>query len=113
MKKYTGAEGAAIDLKDAARWTARYRNGITNPETARAHMFGNNIIDQLLDQPGCVGMRMYYALNDEGVKQLILVGVDAEGNDMEDGVVVDGSRICPPDCAGGNLLSSGSIARKL
>ena len=101
MKTYDGTEGAAIDLKLAAKWTANYRKENPSPGEIRAHMFGKDIIKQIQTQKGCVGIRMYYALNDAGVKQLILVGVDSEGRDMEEGIVADVSKICPPDCGSG------------
>jgi hypothetical protein len=88
-------------LKLAAKWTANYRQENPAPGEIRAHMFGKNIIRQLQTQKGCVGIRMYYALNNEGVKKIILVGVDAEGRDIEEGIVADFSSACPPDCGSG------------
>jgi hypothetical protein len=100
MSKFTGTEGEAIDLAQAAAWTANYRKqheGVT--EAVKAHFFGRDIMQQILEQEGCVGIRMYYALDDNSQQQLILVGVNAEGQDMEEGTVADRSRVCPPDCA--------------
>ena len=100
MPTFTGSEGSPIDRAEAAQWTANYRNanaGFDDTST-KAHFYGREVLQQLLDQPGCMGIRMYYALDGEGQKQLILVGADAEGNDIED-LIVDGSHICPPDCS--------------
>ena len=38
--------------------------------------------DQILAQPGCVGMRFYYGLNEDGIKTLVYVGIDADGKDI-------------------------------
>lgn len=99
MSVFTGSEGEAIDLAQAAEWTANYRNqneGVA--DAIKAHFFGREILERILGQEGCVGIRMYYALDDKSQQQLILVGVNAEGQDMEDGTVADRSRVCPPDC---------------
>ena len=123
MAKYDGSEGGVIPLAEAAEWTANYRKQTPDPDVARAHVFGRNILQKLLAQKRCVGIRMYYGLkpadNEEGyIKQLVLVGVDAEGNDLvakgegedvtsEDDLVVDRSSICPPDCGSGSVLDGG------
>lgn len=41
---------------------------------------GRNILDQILAQPGCVGIKIFKALNEEGEKTYVLTGVDQEGN---------------------------------
>jgi hypothetical protein len=37
---------------------------------------------------------------------LILVGVDADGNDMADGVLLDEHFLCPPFCNANSPLNS-------
>lgn len=103
--KYNGTEGEAIDIAQAAAWTANYRNGVPS-ETVRSHFFGNQILRKILEQEQCVGIRMYYGIDDAGTRQLILIGVDENGNDLESGTVADRSRICPPDCGSDGVLSS-------
>lgn len=61
----------------------------TYPETFTGVTIGRNIIDQILAQPGCVGMRFYNAINEEGQKTLVYVGVDASGKDLIERVVVE------------------------
>ena len=105
---FDGSEGDPIDLKTATRWAANYKATLANPEEIRAHFFGTEIIQQLLNESGCVGIRIYYALDDNGVKKLLLVGVDAAGEDLrpadestmgEGGnVVADFSFPCPDYC---------------
>ncbi len=60
----------------------------TYPDAFTSVMIGRNIIDQILAQPGCVGMRFYSALNEQGQKTLVYVGVDASGKDIVKKVVV-------------------------
>ncbi len=73
--------GDPISLETAKTWTANYRS--KNPDAIKAHFFGSEIIDKILTQSGCVGIRMYYAIDDNGGKQIVLVGVDSNGNNME------------------------------
>ncbi|MDX5422433.1 MAG: hypothetical protein LPK07_12465 [Hymenobacteraceae bacterium] len=99
MAMYNGSEGEEVSLKEAAAWTRNYRSQQADKAaTVKAHFFGQEILQKILSQEKCVGMRMYYGLDGTGGKQLILVGVDADGNDLEDGVIADRSKVCPPDC---------------
>lgn len=106
MATFNGSEGAPIDRTEAAKWTANYRNAVAgaNGAAVKAHFYGREVLQKLLDQPGCMGIRMYYARDEKGQKQLILVGADADGNDMEE-LVVDSSKVCPPDCSTGGELN--------
>lgn len=101
---FNGTEGAPIELSKAADWTANYRNA--NSEGIRAHFFGKDILNEILAQEGCEGIRIYYALDDDGTQQLILVGADASENDMVDGIVADYSKPCPSQCGMANSLNN-------
>src|SRR5882757_2069319 len=59
------------------------------PDTFTGVLIGRNIIDQILAQPGCAGMRFYNAINEQGQKTLVYVGVDASGKDILEKVVVE------------------------
>jgi DhnA family fructose-bisphosphate aldolase class Ia len=43
---------------------------------------GRNILDQILAQPGCIGIKIFKALNEVGEKTYVLTGVDQEGQEM-------------------------------
>ncbi|QCR24841.1 hypothetical protein [Pontibacter sp. SGAir0037] len=111
MAIFNGSEGGPIPLQEAAAWTANYRKKqdtlaaeAEKPKKyVKAHMFGREWIEKILQQENCVGIRMYYALDEVGTQQLILVGVDENGTDMEDGEIVDRSALCPPTCSSGDL----------
>ncbi|HVV03321.1 MAG TPA: hypothetical protein VHC96_03825 [Puia sp.] len=79
--------GEAIDHELAANLVKSYQEKY--PESFTGVLIGRNIIDQILAQPGCVGMRFYDAINEVGQKTLVYVGVDASGNDMTKQVVVE------------------------
>ncbi|RYY07650.1 MAG: hypothetical protein EOP43_02620 [Sphingobacteriaceae bacterium] len=52
--------GSSIDLKIAAEWT-RYSRQRQKPGETISHLFGRDIIDQILKQEDCAGIRIYYA----------------------------------------------------
>jgi hypothetical protein len=52
------------------------------PEESHSFFIGKDIIDQVLTQPGCVGIRFYEALNESGNKTLVSVGIDSKGKNI-------------------------------
>ena len=93
-----------ISLEAASARTKNYRDN--NPDQIIGHYFGGDAISAILAQTGCVGVRIKYALNDEGIKQLIVVGVDAFHKDMINGILAERSINCPPTCGIENPLNS-------
>jgi hypothetical protein len=105
---FTGQEGDPISLETAKRWTSTYQKN--NPSDTRAHFFGFEILKQILAEESCVGIRMYYAIDDEGKRQIVLVGVNAAGENLlpqserdgnEGNIVADASFPCPSFCPDG------------
>ena len=102
---FTGNEGAVITLAEGSTMTAAYRATISTGDTI-ALAVGKNLLASILGQTGCMGIRMYYALDNNGKKQLVLVGVDSNGDDMTAGVIVDKAIPCPTECSTKNSLNS-------
>ncbi len=104
---FTGTEDHDISLELASEWTANYRNTITSGDTI-GHFFGKTAIQQILDQAteDCVGIRIYYALDNEGKKQLIVVGVKANEDDIYEGLLAERSFKSPPYNGTNNSLNS-------
>ena len=62
---------------------------VANPNDVKAFHIGKDIIQQILAQPGCMGMRFYNAYNEMGEKTLVYVGIDAAGNAIIKYTMVD------------------------
>lgn len=116
MADYTfdGSEGKPVDLSTAKTWTANYRASLPDPKNdTLAHFFGFAIIQKILAEPGCMGLRIYYGIDDNGKKQLMLVGADAQGDNLlpnataqilqDENTIADFSYPCPSACPGNPL----------
>jgi hypothetical protein len=95
--------GGTITLATGAQYTAAYRSA--HPTWTKGHLFGKDILNDILGQSGCMGIRMYYGIDANGAKQLVLVGVNASGNDMTTGIIGDRSDFCPSTCGTSNSLN--------
>jgi hypothetical protein len=56
------------------------------------------VIDRILAQPGCNGIRFYFGTKTDGSLALVLVGVDENEKDMTEGVILEDHYPCPPFC---------------
>ncbi len=102
---FTGNENHQITLEEASALTARYR-ATANAADAKAEYFGKDALISLLSQNACVGVRIYYGVDENNVKKLVLVGVNAEGNDMCEGELMEKGTLCPPICSADNPLNT-------
>lgn len=98
----TGKEGAEIKVDVAADWTKNHRH--RNPGGIISQFFGVEILQRILQQPDCLGIRIYYANSKpltryqklvlsvansliksakaDGETHLVLTGVTKEGLDQ-------------------------------
>ena len=87
-RHFTGKEAESISLREAAKLTEAERRRTPPPKPnekpeKRAYFFGRRIIERILAQPGCMGLRVYYAYNNETqTRHLVIVGADADQNDQ-------------------------------
>lgn len=49
-----------------------------HPNQAYGHIVGRNIIEAILAQPNCEGIAVLPAYNDQGFRQIVLVGLDGD-----------------------------------
>jgi hypothetical protein len=76
--------------------------------THRASTFNHSAFEQLLAQPGAVGIRIYRAEHKDGSPTMVMVAVDGEGVDLDNAsaVFMQFSHDCPPYCAGTGLTKT-------
>ncbi|MDB5190667.1 MAG: hypothetical protein JWQ96_230 [Segetibacter sp.] len=113
-KGYSAEIGEDIGYEKGAKMIKAYYD--QNQDDVLAHFMGRNMIEAILAQPGVIGIRSFYALNELGLKQLVMVGVDSNGNNIlsyttvgdngelikKKGIVADRHRTCPPYCGDGD-----------
>jgi len=81
------------------RYEAKYAK---KPGALAAGAYGRKIFEKILAQPGCLGVRFYPGLDDDGNVTLLFCGVNKEGNDILIGLIGDLPWRCPPFCSGQN-----------
>jgi hypothetical protein len=92
-------------LHDAAELTANFRN--SHPiGTTIGLFYGKATIQSILNQPNCVGIRIYYAQDTNNESTMVIVGTDANENDMENGILAEYGIKCPNNCSNPNSLNS-------
>jgi len=103
--KFNGSEGKPISLEMAREWIKNYQK--KNPNSTKVHFFGRDIIERILGEDGCVGIRIYYASDEKGDGQLLLVGANSDGNNLlpkseeltdNENIIADYSWPCPSYC---------------
>lgn len=94
---FTGDEDHSINLEEAAKLTANYRES-AGAESFLGGYFSKNAILNILNQQSCVGLRIYNAKTDAGEPTFVLVGVNSSGDDLTGGELAEFVSGCPPYC---------------
>jgi hypothetical protein len=103
---FTGKEDHAITLDMAREMVRRWRDhGTALPGGPDCEFFARDILDKILAQEGCVGLRIYHGRNAKGQHVVVLVGADADGNDLVDGDIAEEGLPCPPHCSARGTLA--------
>lgn len=94
---FTGDEDHSINLEEAAKLTANYRES-PGAESFLGGYFSKNAILNILNQQSCVGLRIYNAKTYAGKPTFVLVGVNSSGDDLTGGELAEFVSACPPYC---------------
>jgi hypothetical protein len=78
--------GEDIGLSEGIKLVNAFANA--NPEATKGYYIGRNVIDQILAQPGCVGINFRKCLTEMNEEHLVYTGVDADGKDIVEYTVV-------------------------
>jgi len=81
--------GENIGLTEGRELVNAFR--AANPEATKGYYIGRNILEQILAQPGCVGINFRKCLTNMNEEHLVYTGVDAEGKDILEFSVVTNS----------------------
>jgi hypothetical protein len=96
--------GSIITLADASKMTATFRKNY--PSETTGVMYSDDVFTDILSQSGCVGIRIYNGMDDNGNLTNVLVGVDINGNDLVEGKIYEYGARCPPKCSANNPLNT-------
>lgn len=72
--------GENIGLNEGIKLVNNFREA--NPDATPGYYIGRNIIDQILSQPGCVGINFRKCLSEDNEEHLVYTAVDADGKDI-------------------------------
>lgn len=110
------AKGSKISKSKARKWVDNYKKQHSKDKNYLSSMlFDKKIVMSMLNEDKCEGLRIYNALDDEGGLHFVLVGTDADGNnilpasdeymtktideaDGGDPILIDDGKKCPPVC---------------
>ena len=53
-----------------------------NPDATKGYYIGSTILEQIMAQPGCVGINFRKCLTETNQEHLVYTGVDADGKDI-------------------------------
>lgn len=106
---FIGDEGTFITLSEAGDMTKKYRdNFLTVNRERKAVFFGREKLLAILNQPDCVGIRIYYgaeevtrAVDTWHEIEMVLVGASADENNQIGPThkILDHGIPCPSSCA--------------
>ena len=72
--------GEDIGLAEGIQLVQNFREA--NPNATPGYYIGRNILNEILDQPGCVGINFRKCLAENNEEHLVYTGVDADGKDI-------------------------------
>lgn len=95
--------GEVITLDEAIDFTHTFQDN--NPDEIKSFFAGINKINRILGQDDCIGIRFYNGTDPvTGQNNLVLVGVDQNGEDITSGVIVEKLITCPNFCPQNSAL---------
>lgn len=95
--------GEVITLDEAINYTHTFQEN--NPDAIKSFFAGINKINRILGQDDCIGIRFYNGEDPlTGKNNLVLVGVDKNGEDITQGVILERLVTCPNYCPKNSVL---------
>ena len=104
---FTGEEQHVITLEEGIELTRNYRKSAPKGSPLGAY-FGKGIVEKILDQRTCVGIRIYYAKQDSGKLTMVLTGAKTNNDDIYEGILGQEARLSSDWTPSPNQLNSDS-----
>ena len=79
--------GENIGLTEGIKLVKAFKEA--NPEATPGYYIGRNILEQIMAQPGCVGINFRKCLTNMNEEHLVYTAVDADGKDILEFSVVN------------------------
>jgi hypothetical protein len=83
---FTGEEQHEITLEEGSEYTRNYRR-TAGRDAVLGGYFGREIIEKILNQKNCVGIRIYYGRQSDGKATLVLTGGETNNADLYQGIL--------------------------
>lgn len=87
-----------INLTQAETETHAYQNDAQFQGLTKSCAIDKSAYEQLLAQPGVVEVRTYFSLDTNNKLSIVVVGVDAQGEDLTTGILLGNPSPCPYIC---------------
>jgi hypothetical protein len=95
---FAGAEKHEISAEEAKKLIEHYAKK-AKKDDMQSGTYHRAIIDKILAQPGCTGLRLYFGSSEAKKMTIVAFGVDSAGKNLS-GVIGDEIAPCPPWCMG-------------
>jgi hypothetical protein len=107
------ADGAKISKKKAIELVKKFKDN--HPKSTNSVSYDASLVQDLLNIPKCVTVRIHLAETEEKTTTLVLVAVDKDGNAIlpaseelsrdsaEAAFILNDGKKCPPNCPPGEL----------
>lgn len=82
----------SMTLTDARVMTNNFRD--TYPSLNIGNTFNKDALQSIMNQTGCIFVKFYNAIDSDGLLKLVAVGVDINGTDMTNGLIMERSICC-------------------
>ncbi len=87
-----------ISLEEAINLTHAFQNSVEYQNKTIACKINAQAYSLLLNQPECVAIRTYFGLNAVGKVTIVVIGVNIQGNDISNGIILNFADLCPVNC---------------
>lgn len=99
---FNGTEGAPISIEEAKNLITTYK--VKFPSGVNSVFIGKDNIAALLNRPGSMGIRVYFATDANNNNTIAMVSATANQDD-DLGLIINKGIPCPPMCPSVSLLN--------